>query len=1004
MTLPLHTTLLCSAVLCLLCGSGTTAGAQCGERLVENFRAPNDQRLVTEPQLLVVRAGYAYSLGFSATHEGVRAQFTSRGGSRPKRGDELLLVNRQGERRVFRFVGAAETEEKAGVPTHVNELQLDFDVIDWLAGADVTTVTLIDNTTNQGRRFTIPASRQAELRQLLLCFRDEADVALVPDVPAVATAIPSVGKPLAPKVDRERGLGAGPGTKTLAEAEAERRAAERAEVEALRERLAEEKRTLLEAVAIERAKANRARERHREEVRASRRAAEAERTAIAAEVLAARERAAAEIARARESSATRHREIAAATAAADTAAAEQVARARSRAAIEVAAADASAAEEIAAIRAEAAAAAAVERARYAEAQDAYAARVRTAERRSQARVIEVRRALERDLAAVRREAVLGTDSTAAGLDAAAPLAARKRLLAAREASLRAAAAAEEETARASVRHAVDLAAAERTAAERLAAREAAHLEELTELRAQAVAARTSAALQLKAQAQAARALRTHLTDSLAAALATHGEGSPPSDDRPRRGPSDDQTTATAEAHAAEGSRPDRDVAARERSRTLTRDLAAVAARTAASRRGIDAAERDGVALAQSDAATRQEALAAESMRRSAVIEALRGQHERAAAQRAQGIDSLRAGLAVQLTADSVASRRELSEWTATQRDRITAHTASFAQRLERQRRRDVLRLDSALAAQSGRSPLALPSDDLRAIRTEVYDAEVDELAAATAERLRRLAEETASADSLFEESISRRAAAHEAWAAAETRLAQQRTRTKARELAALQQHAARLDSLSGSHHDAILSLTTAQTQERASLRRRHADSVAYIAEAFARARDDLRTHQLAYGDSLRRERDTLVSQQARALSRARRQHERALVEQRSVYRAAVDSLQAATGIQLAAAATTLLAAETRGTAAQTAARKAERSLALTLDRVAAEVAIAERAAAARLRALESSTEAAATEHAIAVERLHAEIDELILRRDNLRTEAQLLHDARTRTDVTTTPD
>ena len=371
---PSHTlrSALAAALSAVLLLAGLSAHAQCSDRLVENLRTANEQRLVTAPQLLVVRAGYAYNLALSATQEGVRGLFTSRGGSKPNRGDELLLINREGDRKVFRFVDDLSVTRQGDVPIYGNTLQLDFATVAWLASADVTTVTLIDNSTNQGRRFSIPSSRQAEFRQLVQCFQSAADPSLLPDIPAVATAIPSVRKAVTPPVQRESGLSAKPGTTTLADKRRAEAAAAEQEVVDARATLSAEKQALREQLALERAKAQRAKDRIGEEVTASRKAAEAEKAAIAAEVMAARERAREEIARISAASATQREAIDAVTAKRMAEGAQEVADAQQRSDAAVAATERSAAEAIAEIKAEQAEAAAIERARYAEAQQAYA--------------------------------------------------------------------------------------------------------------------------------------------------------------------------------------------------------------------------------------------------------------------------------------------------------------------------------------------------------------------------------------------------------------------------------------------------------------------------------------------------------------------------------------------------------------------------------------------------------------------------------------------------------
>ena len=269
------------AALCLCAAS--QANAQCPERIVENIKVSDGQRLVMHPQLLVVRGSYAYSLAFSATRDGLRAELTSRGGEKPNKDDELLIITKTGEKRAYKFVSKLKTVETNYVPTYSNHLKLDLANVEWMASNEIEVVTLIDNIQNQGRRFTLPPSRQAELAQLIKCFLAEVDASAIPNIAAVVNAIPSVARKPTVTDDTGTSLSAKPGRQTLSERDVAEQATAEAEVTDLRAQLAAVKQQLMEEIALEKAKAERAKATLRDDLQASREAAALQQQAIAAE-------------------------------------------------------------------------------------------------------------------------------------------------------------------------------------------------------------------------------------------------------------------------------------------------------------------------------------------------------------------------------------------------------------------------------------------------------------------------------------------------------------------------------------------------------------------------------------------------------------------------------------------------------------------------------------------------------------------------------------------------
>lgn len=866
--------------------------AQCAERFVENLKSTNDQRLVTVPQLLVVRASYAYSLGLSATQEGVQGLFTSRGGNRPDRGDELLLINKVGERKVFRFVDQPSTNTKGGVPVYGNVLQLDFATVAWLASADVTTVTLIDNTTNQGRRFTIPTSRQAEFRHLVQCFGEAASREVIPDVPAVSTSIPSVARAPAPPLTGESGLTPKPGTTTLAAKQASERIAVRRELADLQQRLEDTRRGLLEQLALEKAKAKRARDRIADEVVASRKAAETEKNAIAADVLAARERADRELARlGRETADQRERaRVGTEAQVAENATAVRVAHESARSAITQA--KRSAAEEIAVLRARQAEAAILERARYAEAESAYAAQVATAKERSQMKIIDIRRQLEIELTETRRAATQVIDSSSASA-AEARLAARKEVLNAREASLKAIAAFRETAAAEAAKRDERLAEARRDQVEALAAAEAVHASRIAQIETERIREREAFAAERSRMRDSVLTERKRLNALLDSARQEAIAG----------------VAATRRKAAAEAA-------------NLEAGIEHITSLAAKRVRQIQNEEAIAITRARERSTRQRDSLASAFAAEREYLRFKRDEERRALAAQ---YDSINAKAARAARRDSLVRVRSALEW-ARQRD--ARRQASETDELERQRAyeqriiRRTRQLDSltslvaererrarslvasvaetdTIGRRIARASLRLSGEEAALI--ELRRLNIQERASAQnvedrqyrEARKARLAIAEAEADTFEAEARRRSALARETLSEVERVLASQVNAAQERAIDEQEALLADLNSIRQEHTEALSNLREELARERSTVLQAHIQAIDSIDAASRLDRDRLQRNQAAYERSLRNRRDELERSLTVAVDSARVASTELIEQTRTEAAAAVTEIQRA---------------------------------------------------------------------------------------------------------------
>lgn len=168
--------------LLLLLVASNSKAQDCSPVIKENKKISGIQIVRTDLITIVVRGGYNYGIEFFTDEKGIYARMTSAGGIEFNQDDQVQFVDFTGKERIYKFVSLGEVVP-GNVPTHRNNLQLDLEAIQWLAGTTITNVNLVNFVDRQKYKFTINPNRQSEFRNLCICFSNTLETNAVKDTP-----------------------------------------------------------------------------------------------------------------------------------------------------------------------------------------------------------------------------------------------------------------------------------------------------------------------------------------------------------------------------------------------------------------------------------------------------------------------------------------------------------------------------------------------------------------------------------------------------------------------------------------------------------------------------------------------------------------------------------------------------------------------------------------------------------------------------------------------------
>jgi hypothetical protein len=325
----------------------------CSVLIDENINIGGTQILKTKSKRLVVRGDYSYTLIFMHTERGVQAKVSSHNGVEFNQGDEVIFMDKKGKRMSYRFIEMGELKRTSGAPVHHNILQLDLAAIEWFSKTAMTTLYFKNNVSSKMFKFTVNGSRQADFRNLAICFLAGLDKSNAINVALTGNNKTSKtgggGKPRAgqPISSTSAGVRQVVDISLLNDEE----------LSALKKELRETKERIRAEIEAEKAKGEQIKSNLRTEVAAVREFAEAKKAEYANEVLDARKKSSGEIektkqeiassvANARTSASTEIEKISANVAESKTVAAAAIQEAKLKSAQEVVDAQTNAAAEI----------------------------------------------------------------------------------------------------------------------------------------------------------------------------------------------------------------------------------------------------------------------------------------------------------------------------------------------------------------------------------------------------------------------------------------------------------------------------------------------------------------------------------------------------------------------------------------------------------------------------------------------------------------------------------
>lgn len=135
--------------------------------------------LETVPITFVIRGNYTYSFQLVNNEKGMQGSLISKDGVRPEKGDELIFVNVHNDRKSFEFYANPDVVKKSGRPIYQNYFFIDNEDIQWLLTYKISNFYIKKTQLMQMRKFALPSSRGAKLKQVISAFNNRLDRSLI---------------------------------------------------------------------------------------------------------------------------------------------------------------------------------------------------------------------------------------------------------------------------------------------------------------------------------------------------------------------------------------------------------------------------------------------------------------------------------------------------------------------------------------------------------------------------------------------------------------------------------------------------------------------------------------------------------------------------------------------------------------------------------------------------------------------------------------------------------
>ena len=144
--------------------------SQCADLIKEDKVIGGAQVLQSNPQTIVVRGTYTYSIDFRIENNGLVSKVYSKGGELFNQNDELVFIDEMKNRRSYRFIEMGEMVRDGGTPVHQNTLDIDVAALEWFAQNKMVVIFIKNNVKNQMLKFTVNESRQSAFNRMASCF------------------------------------------------------------------------------------------------------------------------------------------------------------------------------------------------------------------------------------------------------------------------------------------------------------------------------------------------------------------------------------------------------------------------------------------------------------------------------------------------------------------------------------------------------------------------------------------------------------------------------------------------------------------------------------------------------------------------------------------------------------------------------------------------------------------------------------------------------------------
>lgn len=159
------------SLLVFLTCSSAGIYAQCSEYIAEDKVIDEQHQATTQPLTMVSRGTYQYTLEFIYDGKWITARVLSIGGVDLHQGDEVIIVDADGNRYIYPFINEGQASSVGGIPTHYNVFPLERTDLDWLAGRGISILYIKCNHISEIRKFAIAPEQQVEISRAAACFK-----------------------------------------------------------------------------------------------------------------------------------------------------------------------------------------------------------------------------------------------------------------------------------------------------------------------------------------------------------------------------------------------------------------------------------------------------------------------------------------------------------------------------------------------------------------------------------------------------------------------------------------------------------------------------------------------------------------------------------------------------------------------------------------------------------------------------------------------------------------